>query len=143
MHAAPIKAAHLEVPPLRHRVDDLPRLCAELAARMGRKHGCRPKQLTPEAIAVLKTYAERNNYDPARWTFLTGALIDVDAITEQVGLVFRRQTPDALPDHNVRTILVDAEGKLRKIIVGNTWEPKEVVDDLIEHARAAASQASK
>ena len=93
--------------------------------------------------AVLKAYAERNNYDPARWTFLTGALIDVDAITEQVGLVFRRQTPDALPDHNVRTILVDAEGKLRKIIVGNTWDPKEVVDDLIEHARAAASKASK
>ena len=80
--------------------------------------------------AVLRTYAERANYDPRRWTFMTGALIDIDALTEQVGLVFRRQTPTALPDHNLRTLLIDAEGRLRKIIVGNTWKPEEFVADL-------------
>lgn len=80
---------------------------------------------------VLRTHAERYNYDPKRWTFLTGALIDIDAITEQVGLVFRRQTPEALPDHNLRTLLIDPEGRLQKIIVGNTWKPDAFVADLL------------
>lgn len=80
--------------------------------------------------AVLRTHAQREDYDPKRWTFLTGALIDIDAITEQVGLVFRRQAPNALPDHNLRTLLIDAEGRLRKIVVGNTWKPEEFVADM-------------
>jgi cytochrome oxidase Cu insertion factor (SCO1/SenC/PrrC family) len=69
---------------------------------------------------------------------LTGALIDVDAITEQLGLVFRRQTPTALPDHNLRTVVIDASGRLRKILVGNTWKPEEVVSELAASASASA-----
>lgn len=84
---------------------------------------------------VLRTHAERYQYDPQKWTFLTGALIDIDALTEQVGLMFRRQTPDALPDHNVRTLVVDQEGRLRKLIIGNTWKPEEVVEGLVAAAR--------
>lgn len=92
--------------------------------------------------AVLRTHAERYQYDPRKWTFVTGALIDIDAITEQVGLVFRRQTPDALPDHNVRTLVVDPAGRLRKQIVGNTWKPEEVIEDLVVAATAAGGEGS-
>ena len=81
--------------------------------------------------AVLRGHAERYQYDPKRWTFLTGAVIDIDAISEQVGLMYRRQAPNALPDHNLRTLLIDAEGRLRKIIVGNTWKPEDFVADLV------------
>ncbi len=88
-----------------------------------------------DSPAVLRTYAKQYNYDPVRWTFLTGALIDIDAITEQVGLVFRRQTPNALPDHNLRTLLIDAEGRLKKNIIGNTWKPEEFVQDILSVAR--------
>lgn len=88
-----------------------------------------------DTAAVLRAHAERYQYHPARWTFLTGALIDVDAITEQVGLVFRRQTPDALPDHNVRTLVIDPQGRLVKTILGNTWKPEELVEDLVKAAR--------
>ena len=84
---------------------------------------------------VLRTHAERYQYDPRKWTFLTGAMIDIDAITEQVGLAFRRQTPDALPDHNVRTLVIDPEGKLRKTIIGNTWKPEEVIGALVAVAK--------
>lgn len=83
---------------------------------------------TPE---VLRRHAETYNYDARRWTFLTGALIDVDALTEQLGVVFRRQTPDALPDHNLRTAVIDPEGRLRKVIIGNTWKPEEVIEDML------------
>lgn len=87
-----------------------------------------------DTAPVLRTHAERYQYDPKRWTFLTGALIDIDAITEQVGLVFRRQTPNALPDHNLRTLLIDPQGRLKKIIVGNTWKPEELVTDMVAEA---------
>lgn len=83
-----------------------------------------------DSPAVLRGHAERYQYDPKRWTFLTGAVIDIDAISEQVGLMYRRQAPNALPDHNLRTLLIDAEGRLRKIIVGNTWKPEDFVADL-------------
>lgn len=86
--------------------------------------------------AVLRNYAERHQYDPQRWNFLTGALIDIDALAEQVGLVFRRQTPNALPDHNLRTLVIDRQGRLAKTIVGNTWRPDELVEGLVEAAQA-------
>ncbi len=88
---------------------------------------------TPE---VLRRYARAHNYDPSRWTFLTGAMIDIDAITEQVGMVYRRATPTALPDHNLRTVVIDPEGRLRTIIVGNTWDPAEVVAHMKEAVEA-------
>jgi protein SCO1/2 len=96
-----------------------------------------------DTVPVLKAHAESYQYDPRRWTFLTGALIDVDAITEQLGLVFRRQTPTALPDHNLRTVVIDASGRLRKILVGNTWKPEEVVSELAASAAAASALDSK
>lgn len=85
--------------------------------------------------AVLKNHAQRYNYDPARWTFLTGALIDIDALTEQLGMVFRRQTPTALPDHNVRTAVIGPDGRLLRLTVGNTWKPEELVRDLVDAAK--------
>lgn len=89
---------------------------------------------------ILRTYAERNQCDFRRWSFLTGAMLDIDAITEQLGLVFRRQTPTSLPDHNLRTVVVDPQGKLRKILIGNTWKPEEVVDALVEAAALTQPQ---
>jgi protein SCO1/2 len=91
--------------------------------------------------AVLKAYAERYDYDPNQWTFLTGALIDIDALTEQVGLVFQRQSPNALPDHNLRTVVIDPQGRLQKTIVGNTWKPEELVEDLVAAAAPDTTEA--
>lgn len=95
---------------------------------------------TPE---VLRLHAERYKYDPRQWTFLTGAMIDIDAITEQVGLVFRRQTSSALLDHNMRTLVVDPEGRLRKIFVGNTWKPEELVEEMAAAVKRNASPAEE
>jgi protein SCO1/2 len=85
--------------------------------------------------AVLKTHAERQRYDPAHWSFLTGAMIEIDALTEQVGLDIRRQSPTALPEHNLRTVVIDAEGRLRKVFVGNLWTSEELVDEMQKAAR--------
>lgn len=83
-----------------------------------------------DTVAVLKGYASRYKYDPARWSFLTSALIDITAITEQFGLMFYR--PDANISHNLRTVVIDREGKVHSIIMGNTWKAEDLVTSLVD-----------
>ena len=40
--------------------------------------------------AVLKAYAEGRHFDPAHWTFATGALADISLIGDLFGLAFWR-----------------------------------------------------
>lgn len=86
---------------------------------------------TPER---LRAYAQRYNYDPARWSFLTAALIDIDAITEQFGLVFPRTETGIGFDHNLRTVVVDAAGRVHRVLLGNEWKPEELTAALKEAA---------
>ncbi|HVY70517.1 MAG TPA: SCO family protein [Verrucomicrobiae bacterium] len=93
-----------------------------------------PTYDTPE---TLKTYSSKYQFEPARWNFATGALIDIDAITEQFGLFFARAANGVSFDHNLRTVVVDATGKIQKILVGNEWKPEELVAEM---TRAAAAK---
>lgn len=88
-----------------------------------------------DSPAVLLNYARRHsNYDPQQWSFLTGALIDIDAVTEQFGLVFRRESGRIDFDHNLRTVVVNSAGKIQAILIGNTWKPDELASELVKAA---------
>ncbi len=66
---------------------------------------------TVDTPPVLKAYAERYHYDPARWSFLTGP---VDKINELARLSGVQIDPDAgLFNHNFRTLIVGANGELQ------------------------------
>ena len=78
---------------------------------------------------ILKTYARRYGADPDRWNFLTGALIDIDAITEQFGMLFARD--GAGFSHNVRTVVVDPNGRVSDILMGNEWNPEALVGKMV------------
>ena len=80
--------------------------------------------------ARLRAYGLRYGYNPKKWSFLTGAMIDIDAITEQFGLVFDR-AGDTF-SHTVRTVVVDPTGVVRKILVGNNWKPEELVAEIVQ-----------
>jgi protein SCO1/2 len=84
--------------------------------------------------AVLRNYARRYQYDPDRWSFLTGEMIDLDAITEQFGMFFSRDGEGF--SHNVRTVVVDATGRIQRIYVGNQWTAEELVVEMVKAARA-------
>lgn len=84
--------------------------------------------------SVLKAYAERYKYDPAHSTFATGALTEISALAEQVGLSFSRDASGSI-NHNLRTFVIGADGKLRKIFVGNQWKSDELVDEMIKAAK--------
>jgi protein SCO1 len=93
-----------------------------------------PQFDTPE---VLKSYAKRYTYDPAKWNYLTGELIDITAITEQFGLLFWRPDPNQVTgiSHNLRTVVIDANGKVDKVFTENSWKVDDLVAEMIKAAR--------
>ena len=90
-----------------------------------------PEHDTPE---VLKNYAKRYEHDASHWDFATGALIDIDAITEQFGLMFPRD--GAVFNHNLRTVVVDARGRVHQVFIGNEWTVDELVAAIVKAAKA-------
>lgn len=89
--------------------------------------------------ATLKAYAARQQADPARWSFLTGTIADIDALTEQFGLSFTRDASGVNFSHNLRTAVIDAAGRVQRILVGNQWQSSELVEELVKAAQAQAA----
>ena len=92
-----------------------------------------PEYDTPQR---LKEHANRFKRDPAKWNFVTSEKTQIEAMAEQLGLImaFRNGTID----HNLRTAIIDANGKLHQNFIGNEWEPAEFAAEM---KKAAAAQA--
>jgi len=90
-----------------------------------------PETDTPE---VLKHYAERYHYDPAHWSFVTGDMIDIISISDQVGEQFSR-SPETGVSHNLRTVVVDAQGRIQKIYHNNDWTADDLVAEILKAAK--------
>jgi protein SCO1/2 len=85
---------------------------------------------------VLREYAQRYGYDPASWSFLTGELIEVTALAEQFGMTFWHEDGNQLPSHNLRTVVVDATGRVQSIVPGNTWTVEDLVKGVVKAVAA-------
>jgi protein SCO1/2 len=80
---------------------------------------------------VLREHAKRLDADLARWTFLTGDRDEIDKFGARFGVSVSRAMNDARDiTHNLRTAIVDADGKLVKVYTGNDWSPDQVLADL-------------
>lgn len=81
--------------------------------------------------AVLAAHARRLNADPEVWTFLTGDRVTVDRIAARLGVgVVRPADGGPAITHNLRTVLIGADGRLARIYSGNEWTPGTVLADL-------------
>jgi len=83
----------------------------------------------------LKGYAKQYNADPRHWSFLTGALIDITAMTEQCGLLFWREGDGVNISHNLRTAVVDAQGRVQRILPENKWTSEELAQEILKAAQ--------
>ena len=81
--------------------------------------------------AVLKAHARKLGADPAVWRFVTAEAAETAVFGRQFGLDVR-QTGSAASDieHNLRTAIVDPNGRLVKVYSGNEWTVDAVLDDL-------------
>ena len=86
-----------------------------------------PEYDTP---AVLADLARKHGADPALWTFLTGDRVTIHRFAGRFGVGLIR--PDGMIEisHNLRTVLVGADGRIRKVYSGNDWKPATVLADM-------------
>ncbi|HVZ20639.1 MAG TPA: SCO family protein [Vicinamibacterales bacterium] len=87
-----------------------------------------PEYDTP---AVLKKYGRLYHEDPDRWMFLTGDLAQVKKFAAAFGISMEKDpnTPGQVV-HNLRTAVVDADGRLVTVTSGNDWRPSDIVAEL-------------
>jgi protein SCO1/2 len=80
---------------------------------------------------VLKGHARELEADPERWTFLTGDRDETDRFAARFGVSVARALNDPRDiSHNLRTAIVDADGRLVKVYMGNAWTPEQILGDL-------------
>ncbi len=89
-----------------------------------------PDHDTPKRLAE---YAGACDADPQTWTFATTRDDALRRLGDAVGLEFQRQ--GLVINHNLRTVVANGQGRIRRIFRGNTWTPQELAAEL----RAAAT----
>lgn len=83
---------------------------------------------TPPA---LKAHAASLGSDPALWTFATGDRDRLDQWASRFGVSVSRQMTDQRDiSHNLRTAIIDRQGNLVQIYIGNEWTPEQVLADV-------------
>ena len=87
-----------------------------------------------DSPATLKAYAQRYDYHPDHWSFVTGDLMDLTALADQVGEYFGHDESGGVV-HNLRTVIVDTHGRVQKIIPDNKWTSDQLVAELLKAAR--------
>jgi protein SCO1/2 len=84
---------------------------------------------------VLAAHAARLKADPDVWTFLTGDRVTIHRFAGRFGVGVIRPEGAKEINHNLRTVLIGRDGRIRKLYSGSEWTPSTVLADL----RAAAA----
>lgn len=90
-----------------------------------------PKNDTPE---VMKKYGQNYGADFSTWDFVVNSLSTIQRLGDGLDLTFY-DDEGGLIAHNLRTVLLDRQGKLVDIIKDNEWKPEEVAQRIRELAR--------
>ena len=80
--------------------------------------------------AVLAQHAKALGADTRSWHFVTGERDEVLAFAKRFGVIAEPGDANAPVVHNLRTAVIDAEGRLVKVYSGSDWSPAELVADL-------------
>ncbi len=89
--------------------------------------------------AVLKAYGERYQYDPTRWSFMTGPADKINELARLSDVNVERE--GSLFNHNFRTLIIDAAGRLQmNFPVGGNLSDA-IVEEILK-AAAATNRAT-
>jgi protein SCO1 len=80
---------------------------------------------------VLKAHAARVEADPLIWSFVTGDRDEVERFAARFGVSLERAEGNPIDiTHNLRTAIIDTEGRVVNVHTGNEWTPADVLADL-------------
>jgi len=77
---------------------------------------------TPE---VMKSYGAAFGQDGRNWSMLSSLCCSIDELAANVGLKFGEV--EGSYQHNLRTLVLDAEGRIERIFTDETWSPQALV----------------
>jgi protein SCO1/2 len=80
---------------------------------------------------VLKAHAKKYEADPQVWSFVTGDRDEITRFAARFGVSVERAEQNPIDiTHNLRTAIIDPQGRLVKVHTGNSWTPADIVADL-------------
>lgn len=85
-----------------------------------------PKFDTP---AVLQEYGRSYDADFRTWDFATDSMKTIQKIADGLGLV-QQDDEGGMISHNLRTAVLDSEGRLVNLLIGNEWKPRDLEEIL-------------
>lgn len=94
-----------------------------------------------DTVEHLAGFAASWQADPAVWRFATGALKDITGLALRSGLSFWDEK--GLIQHNLRTIVVDAGGKVHQVFQDSAWTAAELAASLASASRKATALGNK
>jgi protein SCO1/2 len=81
--------------------------------------------------AVLKAHAARAGARPDVWSYATGAADDLTQFGSRFGVAVMRDDPAAAEVlHNLRTAVIDRDGRLTTIFPGNEWSAADLTKEI-------------
>jgi protein SCO1/2 len=83
---------------------------------------------------VLKAYAERYQYDPKHWSFLTGPREKVSELASASDVTFKLQ--GGFFNHNFRTLIIDTAGHLQMVFPTDGNLSDAIVSEILKAAGA-------
>jgi protein SCO1/2 len=87
-----------------------------------------PEYDTP---AVLLRHAGQLKADPAVWSLLTGSREQIETFASQFGVsVVRENAQPSELVHNLRTAVIDGNGRLVTMLSGGEWEPAALIAEI-------------
>jgi protein SCO1/2 len=78
--------------------------------------------------SVLAAHGRKVGADPAFWTFATGDRQEIERFGSRFGITLLPQADSATEIvHNLRTAIIDADGRLVTILHGNEWKSSDLI----------------
>lgn len=93
-----------------------------------------------DSPTVLREYASRYTDDLSSWTFATGDSLQVKNFANSFGEYYARTRSEIV--HNLVTVLIGPDGRMRQYWRGNDWAPEDVIGALEDLRRSAADAES-
>jgi protein SCO1 len=90
---------------------------------------------------MLSSYASLyRDGDTNRWLFAAAPTNTLSGLAPRLDLMIMRDGED-ITSHNLRTIVLDPQGKIFRQLDGNQWTPQQLADAILQAARGQTNSA--